>query len=251
MTLHIAAYRSNVDQGGASSSLAAVVDAAVAVDAVGVRVPSALKNLVGAAFFTGTTTAFTFARVESPSLRQLINQSLSTRGLITDDSKIQNVSWFPDIPRVLEPNEALEFVSNTDAAGAIELHGLVWLADGPLQLAKGNIITTRATSAITAVNTGWTSGALTFAERLPYGNYDVVGIRCLGADGTAGRLIFPGLPYRPGVPMEQAENILEPGWFRYGKCGTLGTFDLNQPPTVEVFGGASTAQVWYLDLIKR
>lgn len=251
MTMHIAAYRSLVDQAGAATALTALTDQAVATDGTFVRVPTALKNLVAEAFFTGVTTAFTFARVESPLLRQLVNQSLSVRGFIADDSKIQNVQWHGDLPRGLDANEGLEFVTNTDAAAAIELHGLVWLADGPVQPAKGNIFTTRATAAITAVNTGWTAGLLTFTERLPYANYDVVGLRVLAADGTAARLVFPGLPFRPGVPVEQAETILEPSWFRYGKAGVFGTFDLNQPPTLEVFGGAAVAQVVYLDLIKR
>jgi hypothetical protein len=184
-------------------------------------------------------------------MRQLVNQSLSVRGLIADDSKIQNVQWHGDVPRELDANEGLEFVTNTDAGAAIELHGLVWLGDGPVQPAKGKIFTTRCTAAITAVNTGWTAGQLTFAERLPYANYDVVGMRALGADGTAARLVFPGQAFRPGVPLEQSEAILEPSWFRYGKAGVFGTFDLNQPPTLEVFGGAATAQVVYLDLIKR
>lgn len=251
MTMHLAAYRSNVDQAGAAGNIAAITDQAVATENNFVRVPTALKNLLGEAFFTGTTTAFTFARVESPLLRQLINQSLGVRGLIVDDSKTMNVQWHGMSPRALDANEGLEFTSNTDSAAAIELHGLVWLGDGAVQPAKGNIFTTRATAAITAVNTGWTSGLLTFVERLPYGAYDVVGMRALAADGTAARLIFPGLPFRPGVPLEQAENIQEPEWFRYGNAGVFGSFDLNQPPTLEVFGGASVAQTIYLDMIKR
>lgn len=251
MTMHIAAYRSLVDQAGAAGALTAVVDQAMATEGTFVRVPSALKNLVGEALFTGATTAFTFARIESPLLRQLVNQSLGVRGLVADDAKIQNVQWHGMLPRGLDANEGLEFVTNTDAAAAIELHGLVWLADGPVQQATGNIFTTRATAAVAAVNTGWTAGPLTFAERLPYANYDVVGMRALGADGTAARLVFPGLPFRPGVPMDQSESILDPLLFRYGRAGMFGTFDLNQPPTLEVFGGASVAQVIYLDLIKR
>lgn len=251
MTMHLAAYRSNADQAGAAASLLAVVDQAVATDNTFVRVPTALKNLIAEAFFTGTTTAFTFARVESPLLRQLVNQSIGVRGLIADDAKIMNVQYHGDLPRGLDANEGLEFVTNTDSAAAIELHGLVWLADGPVQPAKGNIFTTRATAAITAVNTGWTAGPLTFAERLPYGNYDVVGMRALAADGTAARLVFPGLPFRPGVPVDQSEAIQDPAWFRYGKAGVFGSFDLNQPPTLEVFGGAAVAQIIYLDLIKR
>lgn len=251
MTMHIAAWRSLVDQAGAAGSLNAVVDQAVATDGTFVRVPTALKNLVAEAFFTGVTTAFTFARVESPLLRQLVNQSLGVRGLITDDDKIMRVQWHGMLPRGLDANEGLEFISNTDAAAAIELHGLAWLADGPVQQATGNIFTTRATAAIVSTNVGWTAGPLTFAERLPYANYDVVGMRALAADGTAARLVFPGLPFRPGVPIDQSEAIVDPAWFRYGKAGVFGTFDLNQPPTLEVFGGASVAQVIYLDLIKR
>jgi hypothetical protein len=251
MTLHIAAFRSNADQAGAAANLAAVTDQAVATEGNFVRVPSALQQLVGEAFFTGTTTAFTSAQVQSPTLRQLVNQNLGVRGLIADDSKIMKVQWHPHIPRAMAANEGIEFVTNTDAAGAIELHGLVWLADGAIAPVNGNMFTTRATAAITAVNTGWTNGLLTFTERLPYGNYDVVGMRALAADGTAARLVFPGLPFRPGVPVDQAESIDEPSWFRYGRAGVLGTFDLNQPPTLEVFGGAATAQVIYLDLIKR
>lgn len=251
MTMHLAAFRSNADQAAAAANLAAVADQSVATDGNFIRVPSALVNLVGEAYFSGTLTAFTSAQVQSPTLRQLVNQNIATRGATTDNAKIENVQWHGSLPRPMVSAEGIEFVTNTDSGAAVEHHGLIWLADGAIQPVNGPIFTTRATAAITAVNTGWTNGVLTFTERLPYGNYDVVGMRCLAADGTAARLVFPGLPFRPGVPVDQDELALDPLWFRYGRAGVFGTFDLNSPPTLDVFGGAATAQVLYLDLIKR
>lgn len=251
MSMHVAAYRSNADLGGAAVALNAVVDQAINTEDTFLRVPTALPALIGEAFYTGVTTAFTGATVQSPSLRQLANQAISLAGLISDDSKNFRIQWHPGNPRALRPGEGVEFVADVDSAAAIELHGVVWLADGAVSPVSGNIFTTRATATITAVQTGWTAGVLTFDERLPIANYDVVGMSVLATDGTLGRLIFPGLPWRPGVVVNEDETTDDNMMFRMGRAGVFGTFDLNQPPQLEVFGGADTAQVVYLDLIQR
>lgn len=251
MTMHIAAFRISADQAGALAALNAVIDQAINTEDTFLRVPSGVPQLLGEAFYTGAVTAFGGASVQAPSLRQLANQAVSLRGLISDDSKGFRVQWHGSNPRALNPGEGLEFYSNTDAAAAVELQGLVWLGDGAVAPVNGNIFTTRATAAITAVNTGWTSGVLTFDERLPIGTYDVVGMSCLATDGTAARLLFPGLAYRPGVVINDTEAADDNLAFRVGRAGVFGSFDLNQPPQLEVFGGAATAQTVYLDMIRR
>lgn len=250
MTMHLSAYRSLADQAGANAALTAVIDQAVNTEGTFIRVPNVVPQLLAEAFFAGAITAFTRARVESPSLRTLANQMIATHGLIADDDKDFRIQWHGMSPRELRPGEGVEFVTNTDAVAAVELHGLIWLGDGPVQRVGGNQFTTRATAAIATVNTGWTAGILTFDERLPIADYDVVGLMVTAADGTAARLVFPGLPFRPGVVVVQDEstNVLQA--FRYGNAGVFGRFNLNQPPQLEVFGGAGGAQVVYLDLIR-
>lgn len=251
MTIHLAAYRSSADQAGAAASLNAVVDQAINTDTTFIRVAPAISNLIGEAFLTGAITAFTSALVQSPSLRQLANQAVSRRGLITDTSKELITQWHGASPRALVAGEGLEFVTNTDAAGAVELQGYVWLADGAVKPVQGNIFTTRATATVQSANGSWTAGALTFQERLPFGTYDVVGLSVLATDCAAARLIFPGLPFRPGVLISDDETGNSLWMWRFGNAGVMGTFDLNQPPQLEVTGGTAAAQVVYLDLIKR
>src|SRR5207247_1836789 len=98
---------------------------------------------------------------------------------------------------------------------------------------KGAIYTIRATAAVALAASTWVNGALTFSQALPYGTYQVVGMRARGANLAAARLVFVGQPFRPGVAGVNALGNVDPFHFRYGNMGVFGQFDSTVPPTVD------------------
>jgi hypothetical protein len=67
----------------------------------------------------------------------------------------------------------------------------------------------------------------------------------------AGRLVFVGGTWRPGVLAQVAVSDKRPDVFRNGNLGIFGEFEHDQPPTIDVLTtGATGAAEVYLDLIQ-
>lgn len=246
----IAWFEDEDTTGGVTFSLDAVPDQSIFTSGDDIRVPQGLANLIGELAVCDATTP-AFARIESPSLRQSANQAIEP---IADSVDVLTglAQMHPRQPRPLVVGESLNFIQRSTNAGAIEHWGVAWLGDGPQQAVQGNVFTVAADAAITQVDGAWTSGGLTFRQTLPAGVYQVVGMRVRGATGVVARLIFVGSGVRPGVPMLHAVDEGPSDMpFRFGHMGVYGSFDLNQPPTLEVLGGTATAQVVLLDLIRQ
>jgi hypothetical protein len=246
----VAAYFQNGDFANADTLLNAVADQHLAVSGKDIRVPPVMKNLIGA--WVGTVAATrTSAQIQSPSLRPLANQEVSLMFGAANGMSDDDVVFWQKAPRELAEDESVNFQVNTDDAAAQDHMALMWLSDGPLQPVNGKIITIRATAAITQVNGVWTAGALTFTQKLPVTDYQIVGMRAIAASGQGARLILPGSPWRPGCIVSNANSVSEFGLFRYGNMGVWGEFNINQPPQLEMFGGTATAQTVFLDLIRK
>jgi hypothetical protein len=95
------------------------------------------------------------------------------------------------------------------------------------------------------------AGNLTLEQDLPSGVYAVVGLDAVGATTQALRLRFPGATIAPGCLVQQAAGQFFLGTFRYGAFGSFGSFDFNQPPTVEAIGAAGAQAITvFMDIIK-
>lgn len=247
---HMIGFYENADFGGADSYLNTVQDQTLTRQAELYQVPPG-KGAILATWFGTPAATRSYARLEAPSLRPLSYQYSSIlNGAVTQLSD-GTWQWHPYDPRMLQDNEQFQFLVNTDDAAAQDHVALVLLGDGPQQPLNGQkIFTTRATAAITQVAGTWVAGALTFTDKLPVGDYDVVGLRLFAATGHAGRLIFSGSDWRPGCPV-LANNTAENEYFRYGRMGVMGTFNILQPPQLEMLGGTATAQTLFLDLIEK
>jgi hypothetical protein len=245
---HLAAYFLNADLNGADTALNAVLDQSLNTEDTFVRVPAALPNLVGEGIYAAPATK-TRAFIRAPSLRVLANQDVSVFGT-QPTIALGRYQTHPRNARPLAAQEGVEFVANTDDAAALDHVGFIWLADGSLQPTQGNIFTTRATATIVGTAGTWTLGDLNFDERLPIARYQVVGMAPHGDAGGLARLVFPGMPWRPGAPMFSLITDTTQERFRYGNWGVWGEFDLNQPPQLEIIGSGMTTQAIYLDLIQ-
>lgn len=243
-----AAYFQNGDFAGADTLLNAVADQALTVQGKDIRTAKGMNQLVGE-YITTVAATRTYASVQSPSMRTLANQDVAEFNLTVTANNDLLMNYHPADPRELDEDESINFLVNTDDAGAQDHYGAIWLADGKIAPVDGKIFTIRATAAIAQASGLWVNGALTFSQKLPVRNYQVVGMRVQAATGILGRLIFPGSGYRPGVIVESATAAPNTNRFRFGQMGVWGQFNVNQPPQLEMLAGAATAQVVYLDLI--
>lgn len=249
MTMHLAAFYKSVASSSALALLSAVTDQAIYTSGNDVRVPTGLANLIGEAASTAQTGPG-YAQVQSPTLRDLVNQDvepISGSLVFTDGGQIQ---WHGDNPRALTAAESVNFgvyATDTSAAGN---YGLIWLADGAVKPTGGKTFSMRATAAVTLSAGNWVNGSLTFNSTLPAGTYQIVGMRAEGTNLVAARLVFVGQGFRPGVPGEtsSANNYFRA--FRGGAQGVFGQFDVNQPPTVDCLGVTDTSQSFVFDMIK-
>lgn len=211
-------------------------------------VPDAMPNIVGA-YVNGVDLAR--AQLAAPSTRAFINPELSpvdTNALPASPDRFIDYRF---TPIKLQPDEQLELDQANAAAGANIARGLVYLADGPIQMVTGDVRSERVTATITGVAEAWASGPITFADSLPAGTYRIVGARFFGTTLTFFRLIFPGYPWRPGGLGFANATLVEPPEQRFGNFGVWGEFQHNAPPVLEVFcTAADAAQTGVLDLIK-
>jgi len=251
MTMHLCAFGESIDPAGALVNIAGITDDAVLVNGDDIRVPTELPWFLGGSALISATTPIQ-AQFQSPSLRQVANIDIDpvATGLVFDDPA--EIAIQPMSPLPLNGDEALNFLANTNPAGAEIHYGLAWLGDGAIQPVVGEIYSVRAMASLVGVALSWVSSELTFAQDLPVGNYEIVGMRCREAGMVAARLSFRGQAFRPGVPGAVAINDVVGDMFRYGKMGSFGIFHTNTPPLLEVIAAAAAINpVVILDLIFR
>lgn len=252
---HLVAYGESVTTAGTLQALTPVPDSTVTINGNHIYVPDKYNQLILAAAIVGGSSAFTEARAQSPSLREMFYPAITPLIQGSNFSGADPVTDYRYNPIQLVTNEGLDHYSDGGGNGstAQNPYGLHWLADGAIQEAKGNMLTMRATAAITNASNTWVNGALTFDQTLPVGDYDVVGMRAEGTGLIAARLNFIGASAvtRPGcIGVANGQTVID-DLFRFGNMGVWGTFNSITPPSVDCLGDSGSAQVFYLDLIKR
>ncbi len=245
----LVAHGQNIISNGALTQINGVPDQHVTVAGGDIRVPAFASQLVMQAALNNDASAAR-AQLVSPSLRAMINDDIEP--LVPNKifgSPIEPY-WHGDSPIPLTVNESLNFFTQNAQVAAVLSYGLWWLADGPVKPVQGPIFSVRATAAVALVAASWVNGPLVFSQALPYGQYQVVGMRARGTNLLAARLVFPGAFNRPGVPGVNAIGGLDFDTARYGYMGVFGQFDSTVPPTVDCLGDTDAAQTFILDLIK-
>lgn len=251
MTIQLGAFAESVDPDGTLTNIAAVQDDTVFTSGDDMRVPTALPFLVGEAALINVA-AGGAAQVQSPSLRQVANIDVIPVGLGLTFITPEEISIHGMSPIPLRGDEAVNFLVNGGVTAAAINYGLVWFSDGPVQPVVGNIYPVRAEAVSAGTPLAWENIGLTFAQDLPVGNYDIVGMQVSGAGLVAARLNFVGGAWRPGVPggVTITDNIGQQ--FRHGKMGVLGSFHTNTPPSLDVISAtAAITNIVILDLIFR
>lgn len=203
-------------------------------------------NQIIAAIIAGS--ALSRAQIQSPSLRPLWLEDI---GKETGSESFAGMAGvlcdYKENPIPLVTSEKLNVFTIHTADG----RALIWLADGPISPVSGLIRTLRATVVTHSVADVWTHSILTLGQTLPAGRYQVVGMRAVGTNLLAARLIFVGYSWRPGVPAGLTEATIDYEVFRRGRFGAFGEFEFDQPPSVELLGtGVSASEQIFLDLIQ-
>ena len=251
--MHMAAYYESIDPAGAYAAIAAVQDPAINTRGDDIRIASQIPFIFCAAGLTAAN-VYTSSPLRSPSLRTLNNMFIRPLANAVTFGDPPEVLPFPANPRGMVPAEDLQFWTNsTPNAGAEAHYGLVWFCDGPLSPQNGEIFSVGATAGITLAAGTWVNGNITFDQALPSGSYQVVGLRVEGANLVGARLVFPGggaEAFRPGCPGSTAATVVDNVDFRKGVLGVWGTFDQDNPPTLDALGVTDTAQTITMDLIK-
>jgi|TARA_B110000211_G_C14063417_1_gene546632 hypothetical protein len=250
---HLIAYYESIDPAAAATAIAAVQDPTINTTGDDVRMSAALPSIAGCTALTASA-AFTSAQLRAPSLRTLNNLDIRPLVNAVTFGDPPQPMMFPRNVRPVVPAEDLQaFVTSTPAGGAEAHYALVWLADAALPQVNGAMFTVGASSASTLTAGNWVNSNITFDQTLPSGSYQVVGMRAEGANLVAARLVFPGAganSWRPGVPGCNTAADLDPEYFRFGGMGIYGTFNQDNPPTIDGLGVTDTAQTLTLDLIK-
>jgi len=242
----LVAFDENYAAAATLDAMTAVPDPHVRTSGDDIWIPDALPFLAG---YIAMTTTLTAARIESPTLRTLTPIDVAPLDLATEPSTPPAYIDLRANPKLIGAGEALNFKATVSAAA--RALGLAVLCDGPIAPVVGEIFTIKATNTSTLVANAWTNGALTFAQSLPHGTYQVVGMRAQSAGLIAARLVFPGYAWRPGCVGCDAYSDLGHEAFRGGRLGAWGTFEHDVPPTVDFLSiSADTSQEVWLDLIK-
>ena len=235
---------------GVEGLITPVADPHVRVEADNVIVP-VLKFIAGHLLQGEYVTR---GRIESPSLRGLVNPDIEVLDRAAKPSDPSKYHDNATMPIELVESEALNIrMKNDYTTLTIRQNAIVLLSDGPITPVTGKITTVRAEStslALTAYT--WTNGALTFSQTLPAGTYQIVGMRAKATNLVAARCVIPGYVWRPGCVAVQAVSHIGHSAFRHGRLGVWGSFPHTQPPTIDFLNTATetvTPEV-FLDLIK-
>lgn len=246
---HLVGFYQSVDQSNAAGNIDAMDDNTLYAQGKDVRIPEALPFVEGAAVLTAATT-LTSAQIRTPSLRKLTYFDIEPAVNADNFASPIAMPYFPNNPIGLVQQETMNFNTTTDNAAAVAIQGFVWLCDGPQSAVNGEIFTVRCTAEAALEAGVWQPSNLTFTQALPYGGYEIVGMRALGTNLQAARIVFVGGAWKPGVPASTSIGDYGEPMFRYGRSGTFGAFDTNTPPSIECCGHTDNAQTILLDLIK-
>lgn len=190
-------------------------------------------------------------RVVTPSLQAVapyyLNPFVNAAAVPTNP----NFDWELQSPIPLAFAEQID-VQSSNSAGAGETHtAVLFFQRGASRIPAGKKYRTRATGTTTLNAGAWTVVTPTFEATLPNGVYEVIGLIYVGATAVAARLIFPDLPWRPGVLGRVAVGNRDPYQLLENRIGSFGKFRTFALPQVECFAiAADTAQEFYFDLVR-
>lgn len=247
----VVAYSESQDPAGIMEKMTAVEDQHVKTSGDKITIPD-LNQIIGAYAALGTVPDK--CRLISPSLRRTNPLYITPVELALVPSLMPRMLYRGDNPIPLDVDEDLEVENNANPAGAEQQSVVVFLGDGAVNKAVGQILTVNCTVTAVLVAGAWAFSEIIFPDSLPIGDYDIVGARAVVATGVAFRFVPVGAAHRPGGICSLAVNGVDPWAQRNGRLGVWASFKTIQPPGIEILGSAAVGSTTYqvfMDLIKK
>jgi hypothetical protein len=193
-------------------------------------------------------------KINSPSLR---GRYAAGMGPVDNLSSLQyyqkpNANDLTDNPLPLVATEGVEALIERATGAASYLSAILALGDGPVSPVHGEIYSIDFSATITTVLSSWVNGAITLAETLPAGRYQLVGALLWGLEAIAFRFVIPGQIWRPGGIACHDIQTTTPDFQRNGRMGVWGEFDHDTLPSMDLIAETAASQGvgGCLDLIK-
>ena len=242
------AFRQSVDN-DALAPINPLADETVFIAGKDLMVPDGYNNLAMSDYICSVGAR---AVLDSPALRAISRMSIFPIDVNAEPQTNHIVPNYSMNPPQVNPGEALNALTLNTGTSAVDQTVAVWLSDGPISPISGaNMRTVRGTTSFTATADQWSNGQITLDIDLPQGVYSVVGFQAFSANLVLARLIFPQQGLRPMCIGADSVGDNPDPIFRYGRLGSLGTFQNFVPPKLEVLcnSGDSNPTV-LLDVVK-
>ena len=196
-----------------------------------------------------------FARVVAPSLRTLsrfeIEPFSSAAAAAVTPAAPHPIYDMRDTPLPLVKDEVYTAEINSNPVAAQIQWVVTWFADGPIVPVGGKMFSVRFTGTTALVASTWVNVPITLSEDLPRGRYQVVGLRVRSAGVVAGRMVFVGGRWRPGVLGNPTQQGVHAPIFSFGDMGVFGEFEDTDLPSVDFLStSADAAEDGNIDLIQ-
>lgn len=192
------------------------------------------------------------AKLNSASLRNISLPYLVPFDTSLTPPDLPAIVLYDDNPINIPATEEIDVLgSNSNGAAVDRQYAILWAEFNRVAAPLGDTRTVRATAAIAAVTNAWVSGTFTLDSTLTPGTYSVIGMRVVGANLVAARLIPTEGGPRPGCLAATAVGNDDRSYFRMGRVGEFLRFPHTAIPNIEIFSaGANTAQEIFLDVVR-
>jgi len=167
----------------------------------------------------------------------------------------RRIDYRGDCPLTLVTNEMLNVYTTSSEVSATQNRVIcIWLGEDTVRPVKGEIWTTSAyATGKTIAEKVWTAFELTWAQDLPVGRYQIVGVRCYMVNGGLFRFVPRDTANRPGGVCVHEKALVSDPIQRYGNLGVWLEFDSTLPPQLEALPNAvagETEVYLRIDLIR-
>lgn len=189
-------------------------------------------------------------RIVVPSLKRISLPRIAhfdVGAIAPANPNYENIEKFP---WSIGMSESWNFQSDNSNAGAQNHMVLAFLQDSYTPIPPGPSWTFFGTAAVVSANRTWASGQITWEDSYVNALYAVIGLRVVGVNVFAARLVPSQAGPRPGCIGQTIENTVDRSITWDGRFGQLFTFRPPQFPAIEILGnGATAAQRVYVQVV--
>lgn len=185
--------------------------------------------------------SLTRAKIVSPTLRQIASPFIRPPIIGATQPANPNFMMLDHMHVTLPAAEEVQALI-TDTVGTTEgQYLLAYLSDQIVPVNPGPVIPLRFTGTTAAVANVWSDEPIVFADSIPAGRYVAVLSELQHTTPLAHRWIFDQQYLRPGFPSQPTLGSRLPNWMMRYPWGTMGEFNSNSLPRLQVLAGAADA----------